>query len=123
MMSARYSDPLNSDRCNHRESSPLGYTDPACEEYSGKFMDLETEDYETYLECQNQQHYIETYHAKTGRRPPGMGFSPSLSLLALDENLQMGESNSAMVPEGAKKPMVSRRYCFAIDLAKHSLHR
>jgi hypothetical protein len=85
---------------------------------------LETEDHETYLECQNQQHYIEKYHAKTGQWPPGMGFSPtSPSLLTLDENSQMGESNSAMIPEGTKKPTVSRRYRFALDLAKHSHHR
>ena len=119
-MSSRYSEPLNSDRCNPRKSSPSGYTDPAHEENSGKFSDLETKDYETYLECQNQQHYIKTYHAKTGRWPPRIGFSPSLSPPTLGGGLQMG---AAMVPERAKKPMVSRRYCFAFDLAKHSLHR
>src|ERR1700677_1197546 len=101
-MSARYSNTLNSDHFNPRKSSPSGYTDPAHEEYSCKFADLETnsEDYKTYLKCQNQQHYIEKYHAKTGQWPPGMGFSPtSPSLLTLDGNSQMGKSDSAMVPE------------------------
>jgi hypothetical protein len=125
-MSARYSDTLNSDPFNSRESSPSGYTDPqppACEEYSYKFADSETENFEsTYLECHNQQHYIEKYHAKTGRWPPGMGFSPT-SLPILDENLQTDESYSVMVPEGPKTLTVSRRYCFALDLAKHSHHR
>ena len=123
-MSARYSNTLNSDHFNPRKSSPSGYTDPAGEEYPHKFADLETENYETYFECQNQQHYIEKYHAKTGQWPSGMGFSAtSPSLLALDGSSQMGESDSAMVPEGTKKPMVSRRHCFALELAKHSYHR
>lgn len=124
ILSARYTDSLNSDHYNPRESSPSGYTDPAGEEHSHKFADLETEDYETYLECQNQQHYIEKYHAKTGQWPSWMGLSStSPSLLALDGNSQMGGSDSAIVPEGTKKLMVSRRHCFALELAKHSHHR
>ena len=69
----------------------------------------------TYLDCHNQLHYIEKYHEKTGRSPPGMGLHPAP--LLPDGGSETDDSEPAMSTERTKTPaQVSPTFLFILHL-------
>jgi hypothetical protein len=87
-MSARDSLTLNPNHFSSHESSPN--SGQKLSDWEECQIDEESSQ-STYLECENQQHYYEKYHEKTGWWPPETGWNPTDPPM-LDEHSETEES-------------------------------